>query len=40
MDEALETNNKWTITSLPPNKTTIGCKWIYKIKHHVDGAID
>jgi len=28
----LEQNHTWTIISLPPRKTAIGCKWIYKIK--------
>jgi len=25
---------------LPLNKSAIGCRWIYKIKHHVDGSIE
>ncbi|XP_020211585.1 uncharacterized protein LOC109796311 [Cajanus cajan] len=37
---ALEANHTWTITSLPPNKTAIGCKWIYKIKHNADGSVE
>jgi len=36
---ALEANNTWSLTSLPPSKTPIGCRWIYKIKHHSDGTI-
>nr|KYP35148.1 Retrovirus-related Pol polyprotein from transposon TNT 1-94 [Cajanus cajan] len=36
---ALEANNTWTITSLPPNKFAIGCRWIYKIKHNADGSV-
>ncbi|XP_074337469.1 putative mitochondrial protein AtMg00820 [Apium graveolens] len=38
--QALESNNTWTITSLPPNKKTIGCKWIFKTKYHLDGFVD
>lgn len=37
---ALELNKTWTITNLPPHKTTIDCRWIYKIKHKVDGRIE
>ena len=38
--EALETNHTWVITSLPPGKTAIGCRWIYKIKRKFDGTIE
>ncbi|WVY91439.1 hypothetical protein V8G54_036953 [Vigna mungo] len=37
---ALTNNNTWIITYLPPGKTAIGCRWIYKIKHKSDGFID
>jgi len=37
---ALEANNTWSLTSLPPGKTPIGCRWIYKIKRHSDGTIE
>lgn len=30
---ALEENNTWTLTTLPPEKLPIGCKWIYKVKY-------
>lgn len=30
----------WTIIDLPPHKTAIDCRWIYKIKHKVDGRIE
>jgi len=38
--KALEFNRTWEITDLPPNKTPIGCKWVYKIKRKVDGKIE
>jgi len=38
--KALEDNNTWTLVSLPPHKTPIGCKWVYKIKHNSDGSIE
>ena len=37
---ALEANNTWTVTSLPPNKHVVGCRWVYKIKGRVDGSIE
>ena len=37
---ALISNNTWSLCSLPPGKSAIGCKWIYKIKYHSDGSID
>lgn len=37
---ALQQNNTWTITTLPPNKRAIGCKWVYKVKFHSDGTIE
>ncbi|KAL2348309.1 hypothetical protein Fmac_002309 [Flemingia macrophylla] len=37
---AFEVNHTWVLTSLPPHKTAIGCRWIYNIKHNVDGSIN
>ena len=37
---ALESNNTWSICSLPPGKTPISCKWVYKIKYRSDGNIE
>lgn len=36
----LERNNTWMVTPLPLEKTMIGCKWIFKIKHNQDGSIN
>lgn len=38
--QALEANNTWELTTLPPGKKPIGCKWVYKIKRHSDGNIE
>ena len=38
--QALQANGTWTLTSLPAGKTSIGCRWVYKIKHCSDGSIE
>ena len=38
--QALQSNDTWTLTLLPPHKTVIGCRWIYKIKYRADGSIE
>ena len=38
--EALKVNNTWTLTHLPPGKSAIGCKWVYRIKYLHDGTIE
>ncbi len=40
MDEqmvALNANATWELVTLPKDKKAIGCKWVYNIKHNVDG---
>ena len=37
--KALNTNETWCITDLPPGKKSIGCKWLYKLKFNADGKI-
>ena len=37
---ALQMNNTWTLTTLPPHKVAIGCRWVYKIKYNADGTIE
>ncbi|CAL9019569.1 unnamed protein product, partial [Prunus brigantina] len=38
--QALEQNQTWTLTSLPPSKRAIGSRWVYKIKHKSDGSVE
>lgn len=38
--EALNRNNTWILVDKPPDKTPIGCKWVYKIKYKQDGTIE
>lgn len=37
---ALEANKTWDIVTLPPGKSVIGNKWVYKVKYHPSGSID
>lgn len=37
---ALELNNTWTVQPLPLGKTSIGCRWLYKVKYKADGTLD
>ena len=37
---ALERNNTWKLTTLPPSKRAIGCKWLFKTKFHPDGTVE
>ncbi|XP_022147777.1 uncharacterized protein LOC111016631 isoform X2 [Momordica charantia] len=36
---AMESNNTWSVV-LPPGHHSIGCKWVYKVKHNPDGSIE
>ena len=38
--EALEVNNTWNLTLLPPGKSAIGCKWVYRVKYLPNGTIE
>ena len=38
--DALSKNHTWNWVSLPPRKSVVGCKWIYKIKTRSDGSIE
>lgn len=38
--QALQTTHTWTLQALPPGKTAIGCKWVYKVKLKADGSVE
>ncbi len=43
MDEemaTLDANVIWELVVLPKDKKAIGCKWVYKVKHSVDGYVN
>ena len=33
---ALKLTNTWTLTTLPPSKVPIRCKWVYRTKYSSD----
>jgi hypothetical protein len=37
---ALSKTHTWDLVGLPPGKTAVGCKWVYKIKTKSDGSIE
>ncbi|KAG8483780.1 hypothetical protein CXB51_022619 [Gossypium anomalum] len=37
--QALKKAHTWDLVNLSPDKTSIGCKWVYKNKTHSDGTI-
>jgi len=37
--KAPQANHTWTLTTLPPHKTAIGCHWVYKVKYNATGTI-
>nr|KYP34572.1 Retrovirus-related Pol polyprotein from transposon TNT 1-94 [Cajanus cajan] len=37
--DALMANGTWTLVSLPSHRTTIGCKWVFRIKENPDGTV-
>ncbi len=43
MDEKMSTldvNVIWELIALLKDKIAIGCKWVYKVKHNVDGSMN
>ena len=37
---ALENNGIWDLVSFPRGKTQVRCKWVFTIKHKVDGSVE
>ncbi|CAL8152273.1 unnamed protein product [Prunus armeniaca] len=38
--KAFEKNQTWTLKTIPRGKKTIGCRWVFTIKHNADGSIE
>jgi hypothetical protein len=36
----LVVNNTWSLVALPKGRKPISCKWVFKIKHGVDGEME
>ena len=42
MDEefrALMKNKTWSLVSLPTSRTSVGCRWVFKLKRNPDGPV-
>ncbi|GMP23812.1 hypothetical protein CsSME_00001282 [Camellia sinensis var. sinensis] len=37
--KALLAQGTWSLVALPPSKSAIGCKWVFRIKRNSDGSI-
>ena len=38
--QALCKNETWDLVPCSPHKKVIGCRWIYKLKHNIDGSVN
>ena len=38
--DAMQQNQTWSVTTRPPAKHSIGCKWVYKVKYKSDRTIE
>ncbi|RVW93071.1 Retrovirus-related Pol polyprotein from transposon RE1 [Vitis vinifera] len=36
---ALMKNKTWSLVSFPTNRTSVGCKWVFKLKRNLDGSV-
>jgi hypothetical protein len=37
---ALHKNNTWELVQLASGKEAVGCKWVFTVKHKVDGPVE
>lgn len=38
--QAMDSNNTWSIVPFSVGKQSIGCRWVYKLKHKPDGSVE
>ena len=37
---SLQKNSTWEVIDLPMGKILVGCRWVFTIKHKMDGTIE
>jgi len=37
---SLMENETWDLVELPPGRTPVGCRWVFKVKHGSDGKVE
>lgn len=37
---SLMKNQKWELTTFPPGKEIVRCKWVYRIKYNTNGKLE
>ena len=38
--KAVHKNGTWKLAELPRGKKTVGCKWVFTVKHNADGTVE
>ena len=38
--KALQKNDTWVLVPLPKGKKTVGCRWVFSVKHKADGSVE
>lgn len=38
--DALQRNHTWSLVPPPPDRTPIGCKWVFQVKENADGSLN
>ena len=38
--KVLHKNHTWELVKLPIGKKTVGCRWVFTVKHNADGSIE
>jgi hypothetical protein len=39
-NESSKKNATWDLVTLPTGRKTVGCRWVFAVKHNVDGTIE